>query len=120
MVVKPHPGVRVVDGNVTYVTAGVKEVFDVDVGGANGGTWRLTIDGQSVDVPFDASAAALETLIEALSTVTAATVTGGGSGPSDPWTVTIDDPTDNFNVLANGANLRPRAGLYVDTYSDIY
>ncbi len=104
MVVKPHDGTKVVDGNVTYVTAGVKEVLTVDIGAATGGTWDLDIDGQSVTVDFDE--ADLETLIETLSTVTAATVTGDGSS-GDPWIITIDDPIKVFSVTGDGALLTP-------------
>ena len=102
MSVNPHPGVRVVNGNVTYVTAGVKEVLTVDIGAATGGTWVLTIDEQSVTVDFDETAAALETLVETL--VTAATVSGDGSS-GDPWIITIDDPIRNLRSSGDGALL---------------
>ncbi len=99
---EPHAGVRVVGKPITYVTAGVSEVLTVDIGAATGGTWELTIGGQSVTVDFDE--ADLETLIETLSTVTAATVTGDGSS-GDPWIITIDDPIQTLSVFGDGALL---------------
>ncbi len=103
---EPHAGVRVVGKLITYVTAGVKEVLTVDISTATGGTWELTINDQSVTVDFDETGAALETLVEALSTVTAVTVTGDGSS-GDPWIITIDDPIDTLSASGNGALLTP-------------
>ncbi len=104
MVDEPHAGTRVIGKNVTYVTAGVKEVLTVDIGSATGGTWELTINDQSVTVDFDETAAALEILVEALSTVTATTVTGAGTG-GDPWIITIDDPIKTLSASGDGALL---------------
>ncbi len=106
MVDEPHAGVRAIDKNVTYVTAGVKEVLTVDIGAATGGTWELTINDQSVTVDFDETGAALEILVETLSTIVAATVTGDGSG-GDPWIITIDDPIKVLSVFGDGALLTP-------------
>ena len=104
MVDEPHAGTRVVNGNITYVTAGVKEVLTVDIGAATGGTWELTINDQSVTVDFDETAAALEILVETLSTIVAATVTGDGTG-GDPWIITIDDPIKVLSATGDGALL---------------
>ncbi len=106
MVTKPHAGTRVVGGNVTYVTLGVKEVLTVDIGAATGGTWELTINDQSVTVDFDETGAALEILVETLSTIVAATVTGDGSS-GDPWIITIDNPIATLSASGDGALLTP-------------
>ena len=88
------------------VIAGVKEVFSVDRGTSTGGTFTLTVDGQTTSATaFDAAAATVETNVEALSTVTTATVTGTGTA-GDPWIVTIDTPlAGGWVVSGDGSSL---------------
>ena len=95
---------------VTETTAGVdavKEVTTIDIGGALGGTWTLTVDGQTTSgIVDDAADSVVETAVEALSTVTAATVTGAGTIAS-PWIITIDDPEQALTISGDGGNLTP-------------
>ena len=95
---------------VTETTAGVdavKEVTTIDIGGALGGTWTLTVDGQTTSgIVDDAADSVVETAVEALSTVTAATVTGAGTIAS-PWIITIDDPEQSLTITGDGGNLTP-------------
>jgi hypothetical protein len=107
MPVEPHPGLRKVGRTVTYVTAGVKEVLTIHRGAASGGTWTLTVDEQETsDINWNAAAGTVETAVEALSSVTAATVTGAGTS-GDPWVITIDDPIRKLSTRADGSNLTP-------------
>ena len=50
------------------------------------GTFPLTVDGQTVSVAYNVTAAAMKTALEGLSTVGAGNVTVTGS---DPWSVTL-------------------------------
>ena len=59
---------------------------------ATGGTITLTFDGQTTAaINYNASAASVESALEALSNITDATVTGSGTS-GDPWVVTFVDP----------------------------
>jgi len=95
-----------VNRTVTYVTASTKEVLTIHRGAASGGTWDLTIRGQTLTADWNEAAGALETLVEALSTVTAATVSGTGTS-GDPWIITIDDPIESLPASADGSSLTP-------------
>ena len=66
------------------------KVQKVDRGSSTAGFFTLTYSGQTTaTVSFDATAATVETKIEALSNVTAATVTGSGTS-SSPWRIRFD------------------------------
>ena len=66
-------------------------VQNVDVGSSTAGTFTLTYSGQTTGaIAFDATAGTVETAIEGLSNVTAATVTGSGTS-STPWVIRFDD-----------------------------
>ena len=86
--------------------AGVKEVFNVDRGTSTGGTFTLTVNGQTTGaIAFDAAAGTVETAVEALSTVTTATVSGTGTVGA-PWIVTIDTPlASGWVISGDGASL---------------
>ena len=75
-------------------TKGVVEVNEVQsvYTNAGSGDFTLTYSGQTTGaIDFDETAAGLETLIEALSNVTAVAVTGTGTS-GDPWIVTFQTP----------------------------
>ena len=59
---------------------------------ATGGTFTLTFSGQpTAAIDYDATAATVESALEALSNITDVTVTGSGMF-SDPWVVVFVDP----------------------------
>lgn len=73
------------------LSGGANEVQQVWVSGT-GGTFDLSYDGQTASgIAWNASAAALESALEALSNITGVGVTGSGTS-SDPWVITFDDP----------------------------
>ncbi len=85
------------------------EVQELTVGG-EGGTFRLTFQGQTTSpVAFDASAAALQAELEALSSIPAGGLTVGASpGASAPYTIAFEGPLGNANVpqlLTGGSKL---------------
>lgn len=87
--------------------AGTAEVETVTITGEpTGGTFTLTYSGQTTAaVPFDATAAALQAALEALSNVQPGdlTVTGGAGGP---WTVTFSaELGDVPEMTGDGAGL---------------
>lgn len=68
-------------------------------GGA--GTFALGYRGQQTGgIANDASAAAVEEALEALSTITAVGVSGAGTS-ADPWVVTFEDPDRNVRELTS-------------------
>ncbi len=72
-------------GSVTITHAEITPGFD-------GGTFTLTFQGQTTAaINFDATAGAVETALELLSTITAVTVTGTGT-EADPWVVEFVTP----------------------------
>ena len=80
------------------------DVQRVDVGTSTAGTFTLTYDGQTTaSIAFDASAATVETDIELLSNVTAATVTGTGA-PATPWIIRFDTDTGQ-NIMTSTDSL---------------
>jgi len=84
---------------------GTKEVITVDIGTASAGTFTLTIGGQTTTgIAFNASAGTVETAVEALAIVVAATVTGTGA-TGTPWIITIDDPITPLTLTSSGAGL---------------
>ena len=85
--------------------AGVKEVATVDRGTSTGGTYTLTVSGQTTAaIAFDAAASAVKSALELLSTVTTVTVTGTGT-VGDPWVCTFDDPIQSLDVSGDGSSL---------------
>ena len=70
-----------------------------------GGTFDLTYDGQTTGaIAFDATAGTVETAIEALSNVTAATVTGTGAAAT-PWVIFFNTATGQNIMTADDTNL---------------
>ncbi|MFP5335167.1 MAG: SdrD B-like domain-containing protein, partial [Actinomycetes bacterium] len=92
----------VADG--TSLTSGAATVT-TETQGADGGTFRLSFGGETTGaLPFDATAGAVETALEALGTIEAVTVTGSGTS-TDPWVVRLDvwNPVDSLVVTATDA-----------------
>ncbi len=82
------------DSTITEDTAGATGVNEVQsfYNNANAGTFTITYTGQTTSaLAFDISAADLDTALQALSNVTAVTVTGTGTS-GDPWIVTFTNP----------------------------
>ena len=88
-------------GDQCAPVGGVSEVQTVTITGTpTGGTFRLTFDGQqTATIAYNAAAAAVQTALQALSTVGAgnALVTGG-PGPGTPYVVTFAGALANQNV----------------------
>ena len=79
----------------------VQEVFN----GASSGTFTLTYsDVVSAAIAYNASAATVETAIEGLSNVTAATVTGSGTS-STPWVIRFVTDTGSGIMTAGDGSL---------------
>ncbi len=79
-------------------------------GGPTGGTVTLTLAGQTTAaIPYNATAAAVQTALEALSNVNVGDVTvTGGPGPATPWVVTFGGQYAGENMpemTASGASL---------------
>lgn len=89
---------------------GINEIHTISIiGEFTSGTWTYTINGQTTSgISLDASAAAVQTAIEALSNVAPGdvTVTGDVGGP---WTVTFKGALAYSNIIASvsGAGLAP-------------
>ena len=83
-----------------FTTDDVQEVYN----NATGGTFTLTYDGQTTAaIAYNASAATVETDIEALSNVTAATVTGTGVAAT-PWVIRfVTDSGQNIMTAGDGS-----------------
>lgn len=80
------------------------EITTVDRGTSTGGTWTLTVDGEtSGAIAYNANAAAVDTAVEAITGVTSVTVTGAGT-VADPWVITFVD-TGPKVVSGSGASL---------------
>ncbi|MCM6778030.1 hypothetical protein NDR87_30955 [Nocardia sp. CDC159] len=83
----------------------------VTIGGSpTGGTWTLTYAGQTTSgIAYNAAAAAVQSALEALSTIGSgnATVTGSSGGP---YTVVIDTPG---TLTGSGAGLTPSGTVTV-------
>ena len=92
---------------------GTKEVMTVHRGAASGGTFTLTVNSQETGtIAWDASAGTVDTAVQALTIVTATTVTGTGTS-GDPWIITFDNPIGPLTVTGNGAALTPTDTLSV-------
>ena len=83
-----------------FTTDDVQEVYN----DATGGTFTLTYDSQeTVAIAYDASASTVETDIESLSNVTAATVTGTGL-EATPWVIRfVTDTGQNIMTADDGS-----------------
>ena len=76
----------------------------VDTGGASSGTFTLTYDGQeTASINFDATSAAVDTAMEALSNVTTVTVTGTGA-VATPWVI-IFNSASGQNIMTTTDSL---------------
>lgn len=99
--------------SVAFGSGPIKEVTTVDVGAASGGTWTLTVAGNtSGAINYNDNAAAVETAVEGITGVTAATVTGAGT-TANPWIITIDDPNGALVISGDGSSLTPSDTLTV-------
>jgi YD repeat-containing protein len=80
----------------TQGSAPVSEVQVVTLSNATGGTFTLSFGGQTT-APIDrgATAATVDSALEALSTIDTVTVTGAAGGP---WTVTFTGSHSGVNV----------------------
>lgn len=97
--------------NVAQMTANVGSLtgtvtITTTVAGSDGGTFTLTFEGQTTGaIAYDASAAALDTALEALSNITTVTVTGTGT-LADPWVVEFTNPgAQNVDLMTADATL---------------
>ncbi len=92
--------------NVSSTDFGIDEVQQV-YNNATAGTFTLTFSGQTTaDIAYNASAAIVESSLEALSNITDVTVTGGGTS-GDPWVVSFVDPGKQnvAEITADDSNL---------------
>lgn len=97
---------------VTHVTVGVLPASDQQdialTGGPTGGTFTLTFSGQTTSaLAFDATAATIDTALEALSNIGAGDVSVGGN-PGGPWRVVFTNLMANSGqalMTADGASL---------------
>jgi hypothetical protein len=98
-------------GFAVPVAAAASEVQTVTITGTpTGGTFTVTFDGAtSAGIAFDATAAAVQTALEALSTVNPGDVAvTGGPGPGTAFTVTFGGRYAGLNVpafTASGSSL---------------
>ena len=87
-------------GQITY------EVQAATINNANDGTFTLSLGGQtSQPIAWNATSAAVDTALEALTTIDTVTVSGNAGGP---WSITFTGEHSGENVpqmTGNGANL---------------
>ena len=82
-------------------TSGQSEVQTITISGSpTGGTFTLSYRGQTTTaIAYNAAAAAVDSALEALSTIGAGNVVvGGGPGPATPWTVTFGGALASTNA----------------------
>ncbi len=97
-------GMRNLDTGVTDVAA-FEETFAVYLAANVTGFFTLTVAGETTaNIDWDATAAEVETAVEALAGITAATVSGTGVN-GDPWLVMIQTPFQRFTLTAAGPGL---------------
>ena len=95
-------GWNITVASTDYTTDTVQRV---DIGSSTAGTFTMTYDGQTTaSIAFDATAATVETDVEALSNVTAATVTGTGADSSNPWVI-VFNTTSGQNIMTSTDSL---------------
>ncbi len=107
-----------------------KEVTTIDRGTATGGTFTVTVDGQTTaPIPYNATAASVKSALELLSTVVNVSVPSSGTGTSaSPWVVTFNDPIQSLSVSGDGALLtagsltvtETQDGLQTPVYDDAF
>jgi hypothetical protein len=98
---------------IAYGSGPVLEVLTVDVGAASGGTFTLTIGGNtSAAINWNDNAATVKTKVDGITGITTSTVTGAGS-TADPWIITINDPAGAIVSSGNGTGLTPSDTLTV-------
>lgn len=96
-------------GNVSVSgqgTAAKNDAYDFYTD-ASGGTFTITVDGQTTSgIAYNASAATIATAVEGLSTVADVTVTGAGTS-GDPWRMEFvgTDAETSFSVSFDGSSL---------------
>lgn len=106
---------------VTTTTQGVapvNEVKTVTIGNKpSGGTFTLSLDGQTTSgIAFNATAATVDSALEALSTIGAGNVSvTGGPGPDTPYTVTFVGGKAGTNVSQMTADATGLEGGSVST-----
>ena len=94
-------------GDVALMTSAGIAISHAEVTpGFDGGTFKLTFQGQTTGtIDFDETAGDLETELELLSTITAATVTGTGT-ELDPWLVEFVNPgAEDVEIMQGDATL---------------
>lgn len=109
---------------VTTVTAGdpgVNEIQRVSIPAAtSGGTFTLTFQGEeTAAIAYDASAATIQTALEALSNIAAGDVSVGGASPT--WTVEFQQAYANVNVpllTGDGSSLTGAGSIGHETIQD--
>jgi hypothetical protein len=83
----------------------VAQVQTINQTAATSGNFTLTINGDTTDnIAWNASAATLESEIEALLTVSDCTVTGAGTVGS-PWVITYVSPVNGFTTTFTNVDL---------------
>ena len=88
----------------------IVKIFTI-TGSPTGGTFTITVDGQTTTgIAFDAAAAAVQSALEALSSVGAGKVTVTGSA-GGPYTATFSKKVTT--VTASGTGLTPSGGVTV-------
>jgi hypothetical protein len=94
-------------------TAGVETVSIT--GTPTGGTFTLSYNGAvTAPLPYTATAAAVQTALQALAGVGAGKVTvTGGPGPGTPWVATFDPSIGQYVLVGNGAALTPSGAVTV-------
>ena len=115
------------DTDVALLTAdasslvGTNEQQIITLGTVTGGTFTLTFDGQTTgNIAYNASAATVESALEALSNIGAgeATTTGSAGGP---WTVTFSGAlagTDVDTITVDGTNLTGTLNVSISETTD--
>ncbi|MCA9014008.1 MAG: LamG domain-containing protein [Planctomycetaceae bacterium] len=107
--------------NVTGLTGAVNEVQTISSPSSpTGGTFTLSFNGQTTGaIAYNASAATIQTALEALSNIPAGSVScGGGALPGTPVTVTFQDElaaTDVALLVVDTTNLTGVTGSAAET-----
>lgn len=97
--------------NIATVTPGdgasVNEVQSIEIVYATGGTFTLTFEGQTTTaLNYNCSSTNVNDALEALSNITAVTVTGSGTRAS-PFLVQFDDDFTNQDQMTATSSLTP-------------
>ena len=113
---------RVAVWTVTDGRRATNEVQEMTAGGATGGSFQVNFGGQVTSaIPYNASAAALKSALEALSNIQSVDVAGTGT-IADPWRVTFLDPglqdVAPMTVQSGSSTLVMAATVSVTTEND--